>query len=409
MDRRPSLLFLSQCLPYPPHSGVTNRTYNIVRQLQRTFDVTLLAFSRVNHQAGSPERAESRAALARELTEVLDPVPIPSESSTLARLMVHLKSVVTGRPYIYYEYRQQEFRDQLKSFLKKNKPALVHLDSLDLYGWRAELPPVPTACTHHSIESELLRLRASHIGSAFAAEYLRLQARRVERIEQESCPRFDTNVMMSAIDARRLVELAPGTRTYVAPNGVNTEVYTPQTNHTVPGRVVFLGPTYMFPNKDAINFFVEQCWQRVLARHPGATLALIGKITAQDRAALESNPGVICEGFVPDIRPHLSAASCCIAPLRVGGGTRLKILDYWAMGKPVVSTSIGCEGLETEDGVNILIRDNPEGLADAVAEVLANPVLQTSLAQGGRQTAEAIYSWDTIGRGLRDCYTRLIG
>lgn len=408
MKKRRTILFLSQSLPYPPHSGVTNRTFNIVRQLQRSFDVTLLPFSRSNHQANGQERIRSREALAQHVTEVLDPVPIPSESSTLARALVHLKSVIARRPYVYYEYRQGKFRDQLLSWLGNHQPSLIHLDSLDLYGWVPDLSDAPTACTHHSIESELLRLRAEHIDKPPLAAYMRYQAKQLEQIERVMCPRFDVNVMMSDIDARRLEELAPGSRTYVAPNGVDTESFVPDpTAPAVPGRVVFLGPTYMYPNRDAIEFFMEQCWERVRQLHPTATLTLVGRIKDEDRRRYESLPGVVCEGYVSDIRPHLAAASCCIAPLRIGGGTRLKILDYWAMGRPVVSTSIGCEGLEVEDGVNILVRDNPDVFADAVVDVLAHPALQGLLAQGGRQTAEDVYSWGSIGQGLRDAYLKL--
>jgi len=119
----------------------------------------------------------------------------------------------------------------------------------------------------------------------------------------------------------------------------------------VPGRVTFLGPTYMFPNRDAVDFFLANSWPLVRQRCPDGTFHLIGKNSADEKARFESHPGVTCNGHVPDIRPHFAESAVSVVPIRVGGGTRLKILDAWSMGKAVVSTSVGCEGLKTVDGI----------------------------------------------------------
>ena len=390
MSVRPSILFLSQCLPYPPHSGVTNRTFNILKQLQQEFDVTLLAFSRLNHQPSADARHASHKELERLLSRVYSPVSIPSQLSTLRQLWDHMRSVSTGRAFTFYEYWSQDFRVQLQDVLSKFQYELIHLDSLDLYRWLAYLPAVVTACTHHSIESELLRLRAHRAKSRVTGRYILHQANLVERIDRELCPRFSLNVMMSELDAERLRTLTPGSETIVVPNGVDTDYFRPQTSPPlVPGRVVFLGPTYIFPNRDAVDYLLGDIWPRIRAVKTDACLQLVGKCSESERQRYASHPGITCAGFVGDIRPHMAEASCSVVPIRVGGGTRLKILDSWAMGKAVVSTSIGCEGLKAVDGENILIRDTPKAFADAVVEVLSNSAL--------RSQKPALGSWGTSG------------
>lgn len=406
MRRR--ILFLSQCLPYPPDSGVTNRTYHILAQLQQEFDITLLAFSRRNHQPNAESRGKACDALG-ELCEIREPSLIASEWSWPTRVWNHGRSIVLRRPYVYYEYAATTFASQLQQVARRRPPALVHLDSLDLYRWIRPSLGIPVTCTHHNIESDLLRLRAGRTASAVFRWYLRHQADLLEHIEKACCGKFDMNVMVSELDAVRLQTLVPSAKTTVAENGVDIEYFQPSgSGPAIPGRVVFVGPTYMLPNRDGIDFFLDQIWPIIRERAPASSLHLVGKNRDADRARFSRHPGVTCQGHVPDIRPHVANAQCAIVPLRIGGGTRLKILDAWAMGKTVVSTSIGCEGLDTKDGENIIIRDRPEEFAHAVVEVLVNDRLRTHIERNARATAEGKYSWQIIGQRLRDCYAGLL-
>ena len=407
MRRR--ILFLSQSLPFPPHSGVTNRTYHILRELQHEFDVTLVAFSRRNHQHDASARSQSAAALQKELADVMTPVPIDSEWSLFTKLGNHARSLVSREPYVFYEYGGPRFSRQLQDAVDRAAPDLLHLDSMDLYRWLPSLPAVKTSCTHHSIESELLRLRARRIPNRAVRAYMMHQANLMERVERRLCARFDVNIMTSETDAERLRALAPGSRTSAVPNGVNVDYFQPTPLHqVVPGRVTFLGPTYMFPNRDAVQFFLADAWDLVRARCPESTLHLIGKSSPADKNRFQSRPGVMSQGYVPDIRPHFAEAACAVVPIRVGGGTRLKILDAWAMGKAVVSTSIGCEGLKTVDGRNILIRDDPVEFAEAVIKVLSDGELRERLGREGRATVEQTYAWPVIGRQLNSLYGGLL-
>lgn len=402
---KPKLLFLSQCLPYPPNSGVTNRTFHILRGLAASFDITLLAFSRKNHQGSSGEALAACEALRHLGLRVFPPFRIASEHSRTAGLAAHFLSLVSGKPYTYFDYGDRNFCRAIQQVLSTDRPSLLHVDSLDLHRWLPMVEGLPIACTHHSIESDLLRGRARFDRSPLVRAYMTRQAEAIERTERQICPRLSLNVMMSDVDAARLREVAPSVRTFVAPNGVDVAKMRPLKDRpVVKGRIAFLGPSYMLPNRDGVEHFLQDMWHIVRAARPDATFQIIGKVAADHRTTFESYPGVSCSGFVDDIRPHLAEAECFVVPLRIGGGTRLKILDAWAMGRPVVSTSVGCEGLMTEDGGNILIRDKPDDFARAVLEVLGDAERAGRLGAGGRQTAEARYSWDAIGASLARAY-----
>src|SRR5712691_4914110 len=408
MAARPRLLFLAQCLPYPPHTGVAARTFNVLKQLQEAYDIDLVAFYRINHQPDRSGLDAAREALGRVAGFVAEPTPIPNEHSALRKLWDHVRSIISGRVYTYYEYDSRVFAQRLRPVLRACAPDLVHVDSLDLHRWLPELPQVPIACTHHDIDSELLRSRALRLDQAVLRNYLRLQADRSERLTRQLCPGFALNVMMSEMDAGRLQTLAPGAATLVVPNGTDTEYFRPNGPKSVAGRVVFVGPTYNFPNRDAVEFLLEEIWPRIRAADRTTSLRLIGRNAPADQSRYAAESGVTPLGHVPDVRPPLSEAACCVVPIRVCGGTRLNIVDAWAMGKAVVSTSIGCEGLNAVDGENILIRDTADAIADAVLQVLSDATVRSRLERNGRRTATETYSWHVVGHQIRSAYDALL-
>jgi glycosyltransferase involved in cell wall biosynthesis len=377
-------------------------------QLQRAFDVHLVAFSRRNHQPDAAARQAARDSLARHLTAVYEPSAIPAEWSAVARAGNHFRSILGSNPYVRYDYRSATFGQSLARATAAVQPALVHLDSLDLYGWIPTISRVPLAVTHHSVESDLLRSRAKRVGSAPLRAYLRHQARLLERVERSVSPKVAINIMMSDVDAEKLHGIAPRARTAVVPNGVDTEYFSPRPAEADPLTVAFVGPTYMYPNRDAVDWFLEWVWSTVRAAVPGVQLHLIGRASPSDRTRYEQIEGVRCHGYVPDVRPYLARSSCSVVPIRIGGGTRLKILDSWAMGVPVVSTSVGCEGLATKENENIVVRDDPQGFAAAVIQVLGDRAVNARLAANGRATAERSYSWRSIGDHIIAIYRTLI-
>src|SRR5207248_9573621 len=195
---------------------------------------------------------------------------------------LHVRSVLTVRVYTLFEYDSRDFGRRLKAVLQARAPDLVHLDSLALHRWLPDLPTVPITCTHHDIDSDLLRQRAQRVPNLALRHYFLLQADRLERLERELCPRFAVNVMMSDVDAGKLQALAPGAATIVVPNGTDTDYFQPNGAEPLTGRVAFVGPTSSHPNRDAVEFLLSEIWPRIRAGDESASLQLFGRSTPAD-------------------------------------------------------------------------------------------------------------------------------
>jgi len=391
-------------LPYPPDGGASIRTYNVLRLLSRTFEVTALCFYRwkpgyVKHDVGAAVRALS------EFAEV-EAFPIPQEHSRLRRFRDHLLSTASRRVYTYFTFESKPYEKTLSDLLQERCFDLVHVDSLDLsYYFHLLDGNIPVVCTHHDVQSLLLARRAARQTSLFMGAYLRLQSRLMEREEQRWCPRLSLNVAVSELDCQRLGKAAPGSRCTVVPNGVDTEYFRPG-GGTEEG-IVSVGGTSWFPNRDGLLYYTDEIAPLIQTLAPGVKTIWVGRANDDDIRAFGDVHGVQLTGYVEDVRPYICDAACYVVPLRVGGGTRVKILDAWSMGKAVVSTSLGCEGLDARDGENILVADTPTDFADAVRRVLEDPELRRGLGANARRTVQEQYSWDVIGEGLNRAYLDL--
>lgn len=401
-DGAPKLLFLCQTLPYPPDSGVAIRSYHTLRELSRGFDIRGICFYRKDL---ATRDIETSVSALRELADV-EVYPIPQEHDPLRLLWDHARSVTTGTVYTRYVYESTPAERELRRLLRAETFDLAHVDSLDLSGYLPRLEGMPVVCVHHNIESRLLRRRAATEDSPLRAAYMRHQARLMEREERAWCERVQLNVTVSEEESERLQELVPGARCRVFPNGVDIERFTPG---GFGGRgIVSIGGVEWFPNRDALEHFSNAVFPRIRARlRESPRVRWIGRCPDEIRPQYEAG-GIDLTGYLEDIRPELRRGACFVVPLRVGGGTRLKILTAWAMGLAVVSTSVGCEGLDVTDEGNILIRDDPDAFADAVVRVLGDEDLRRRLGRAGRETVEASYSWKSIGRGMRAEYRELL-
>lgn len=397
---RPRLLFLCQTLPYPPDGGVWIRTYQVLRLLARAFDITALCFERAGSAGSENDRGAARQALSRFAD--VEVFSIPQKHSAVRYAWDHLRSIGCARVYTAYLYESRVFRERLLELLQSTTFDLVHVDSLDLAGYLRFVPDIPTVCVHHDIESNLLRRRADIDHSWWRRHYLRWQAGFMEETERSWCSRIALNVTVSSADAARLERLVPGARTIVVPNGVDVEEFRPVAADGT--AIAYIGGTNPFPNLDALNFFCAEILPHLRANLPHVPVRWIGRASLEERQRYLKRFCVDVTGYVDDVRPLMADAACHIVPLRLGGGTRLKILNSWAMGKPVVATSVGCEGLEAEDGKNILIRDDPRSFAEAVGRLVGDRQLRESIGTAGRATVERLYSWDAIGKTLIQRY-----
>jgi glycosyltransferase involved in cell wall biosynthesis len=379
------------------------RTFNVLRLLARDFDVTALCFYRrtMNRDVTSELRALS--TLGR-----VEAFPIPQEHSRARLTRDHAASLLSGRVYTAFVYESRAFRAQLTELLQEQSFDLVHADSLDLAVYFPEViaRKLPLVCVHHDAQSLLLERRAAVERTRWRRAYIRHQSALMSREERTWCPRVTLNVTVSAADQAVLSGHAPGATFAVVPNGVDTRLFQPERRDE--SGILFVGGAGWKPNADAIAWYADEIAPALRAIGVSTPLDWVGRVGEAERARYMPESGVRPLGYVHDVRPHLAAAACFAVPIRIGGGTRIKILDAWAMGKAVVSTSIGCEGLDAIDGENILIRNEPRAFAEAVRDVLVRPALRHCLGAAARQTAVERYDWDVIGRAMSERYRALV-
>ncbi|MEQ1793471.1 MAG: glycosyltransferase, partial [Nitrospira sp.] len=214
----------------------------------------------------------------------------------------------------------------------------------------------------------------------------------------------DVNVFVSQPDEKTLLERVPGLRTAIVPNGVDVEYFTPTHGKDAPA-LIYTGGMNMFANRDAVMFFLDEIWPLIRKQVPDVRFFAVGQDPPKELLDMAvRDPQITVTGYVTDVRPLVSEASVYVVPLRVGGGTRLKVLDAMAMGKAMVSTSIGCEGLAVHPDEHLLVADTPEQFANKTVLLLGDKNCRLALGRAARELVERRYSWRTIGGQLLDAY-----
>jgi glycosyltransferase involved in cell wall biosynthesis len=234
-----------------------------------------------------------------------------------------------------------------------------------------------------------------------------VQWHRLRRYETALLQQVDHTIAMSAPDKVALRQVAPAAPITVIPNGVDLAAYRQFNGRPIVYDLLFTGKMDFRPNIDAVLWFGQQVWPLILARRPHTTLAVVGQRPHARLDALRQLPGLTITGYVDDVRPYLAGAGVYVAPLRVGGGTRLKLLEAMAMSKAIVSTTVGAEGFPVVDGQELLLADEPEEFAAAVLDLLDNPVQRAKLGGRGQAFAQANYGWDALIPQLEQVYEQL--
>jgi glycosyltransferase involved in cell wall biosynthesis len=285
---------------------------------------------------------------------------------------------------------------------------LLQFETLAMAQYGALAPDLPAILVHQNHESALMARRAGRARNPFARLYLELQARKLAAYEATIGAAQAANVTVSADDRTALAALAPGARLVVVPNGVDTEAFVPAED---PGgaELVFVGGMSWYPNRDAMRWFLAEIWRPVRRAVPAARLTVVGSHPSPEvRRAAGRDSGVTATGLVPDIRPYVARAAVYICPIQVGGGTRLKILDAWAMGKAVVSTPIGAEGLGARDGQDIALAATPAEFARRIVDLIGDPAQRRALGTAGRKRAVEEFAWPRVASPLLALYDELV-
>ncbi|HEU4828790.1 MAG TPA: glycosyltransferase [Gemmatimonadales bacterium] len=386
------ILWIKTELLHPVDKGGRIRTYNMLRALRREHRVTYVA---LDDGSAAPDAVERASEYADDLVRIPFRTAAKGSSRFYGEL---LANVFSPLPYAVAKYRNAALRRAIGELVARENVDVVVCDFLAPSLNVPDDLPVPTVLFQHNVEAMIWRRHAEVARGAIARRYFREQWRRMERFERAECRRFDHVIAVSAED-RDVFRSAYGVAGATdVPTGVDVEFFRPSGTVTrEPLDMVFTGSMDWLPNEDGILWFADEILPRIRARIPGATLTVVGRNPpARIRALAERDRLLRVTGTVPDVRPYIERAAVFVVPLRIGGGTRLKIFEAMAMERAVVSTAVGAEGLPVTDGTHVLLADAPDAFAGAVATLLEHPERADTLGSSAAHLVRSSFGWDRV-------------
>lgn len=391
-----NILFLSPRQCWPPVTGAKLREFYLARALGQNASVTHVSFS----EPGAPALTESDLPFCEKVTSL----PRPA-SYTPGKI---LRGLLGRWPLPVVNYTSSEMKSLTVGLVDKSQFDIVHFESIHMAAY------APTLRKHtgalfvydwHNIESELMFRYGVNVGSAIRKIYANLTGARLASLERNILMNGSAHVVCSAREQLKIQQIASTARIAVVENGVDARSFSDiQSDTDDRNRIVFVGSMNYHANIEAARYFVHKVWPGVRAQHPEWRLTLVGSSPAPGVIELKDQPGVDVTGTVPDVRPYYENALASIVPLQTGGGTRLKILEAMAAGVPVVSTTVGAEGLSVTPGADILISDSDRDWATHLDAISQSPELRARLVGNGRELIRTRYDWQILGNSLYRVY-----
>jgi glycosyltransferase involved in cell wall biosynthesis len=392
---------LTPYLPFPPNSGGRSRTYNLVKHLHHDYELTLVCF-------GRPEEQAFDLTPMRDLCEliVVDRAPSPGTLKA-ARL-----SLTSPRPITMRLYHTLEMVRIIADLFIHRTIDLVHVESFYMLPNLPDPVGVPVLLSEPAIEYVAWGRHARVAQPWYTRPAILLEALKMRFWEPRAWSDASVVGVMSAVDQQAVKRVTPDIKTALTPNGVDVDYFHIDPEVSRDSRTaIFLGDYKYFPNSDAALYFAHEILPLVRQKRDDFRLVLVGKDPPPELLALHNDPNapINVTGLVDDTRPYLQSSAVFVCPLRSGSGTRFKLLEALACGCPVVSTSVGAEGLNAVDGEHMLLRDTPQAFADAILHILDHPELGVQIGQQGRAWVVEHHAWAHSAALLADTYRLLIG
>ncbi len=396
-DRKPRVLLITPYAPYPPKLGGHSRMFYEMKALHAKTDLVVmsLGFSKLDFPL------ETDLARFSQLAVVVAPGDHPVSAA--------------GQPKAIHRYSSQRM-EQLLTVLNQANFDCVVMDFIYTAQYRRFFPNSFTVLSEHNVESQLLRRQAEVLRSQLEngpdltsplknkaeiesarskLDALEFEASKLEAYEDQLWPQFSMRTVVSKLDGEIIDRRAPGVKTLVVSNGINTRTIQPFEDNPIP-RILFMGTLNYFPNIDGVTYLIQKIMPEVWHHNPTIGCWIAGAGASSQIYDLTQDPRIKIISDPEQMEEVAKECCCTIVSLRIGGGTRIKILHSMAMGLPVISTSLGCEGLDMVDGQHLLIRDQPETLAEGIVEMIRNPELRQRLRAQGRELVEQQYDWENI-------------
>lgn len=409
-----NILFLTQIIPYPPDAGPKVKTWNVIRYLEESgHHVTLVSFIR-----------EEEKLYLDDVKKMCSEVHvIPIKRSRLADVGYLIKSQLTGRSFLIERDNLAAFRLAVKSLLANRHFDVIHADQLTMSQFALDNDgkrlvnqngkgPILIFDAHNAVWTIVDRMGQTM--PFFIRPFVSLESRRIKHYEGQIVQKFDRVLAVTEQDRLALIkatsiedaliqEKLPIT---VIPIAVDTSQLRPINRKAGSTNLITLGTLHYPPNADGIRWFVHEIYPLISQAIPEISLTIIGKNPPQDFSQFNSqySGSITVTGYVPDLVPYLEQAAIMVVPVRAGGGMRVRILEAFSRAMPVVTTTIGIEGIDATPDLNVIIEDDPQKFASAVVRLIKNEELQAKLAENGRRLAESQYDWRVVLDKLNTLY-----
>jgi glycosyltransferase involved in cell wall biosynthesis len=396
------ILFTTLAYPFPPTNGQRLRNWALLHALaEEGHDVSLISFA-------EPGELEGDHREAQRICRTLERIPLATEGNGhQAAHFNRLRALGSLLPYGAWRHRSEAMRAAIERRLAADSFDLVICD--DVYNFQ-NLPAqkrVPVILNKHDITHVILRRYLEYEQNPLKLGYGWMEYAKLRRWEAHACVASAGVFACSPLDRDLMQEFSPGARLAVVPNVIDVTKFAPAKKDD--GKtILYVGALDWFPNQDAVEFFGAKIFPKLRELTPEAVFRVVGRRPPEDlQRRFAGVSGIEFTGMVPEVRVELEKAAVCVVPLRIGSGTRLKILEAAAMGKPVVSTRIGAEGLNFQDRSEILLVDEPSEFAQAVASLLASPGQRSAIGLRARARVEREYSLAALRRAIREALANL--
>lgn len=379
------ILFLTQVLPYPPDSGPKVKTWNVLKFLSQEHEITLASFVRGDQSAD--------VAQLKPYCRAIHTVPI--QRSKTGDIWSLIRSLLTGKPWMMVRDERRAMTRLVDRLAGENSFDAVHADQLNMAQYAARLSRARKTLDAHNALWLLYRRVWETTNPGPMQWLLGRDWKLLKEYEGRICREFDNVIAVSDEDKAALLEAADVTRPItVTPIAVDTDLLQPVSRQADACDIVHVGTMYWPPNIDGVEWFIQRVYPLVREKHPQTVFDVVGARPPQSLLAWNRDgEGINITGYVPDVLPYLQKAGVFVVPLRAGGGMRVKILEALARAMPLVTTTIGCEGIALQHEVHALIADTPADFAEAVVRLLDDPALAARLGQNGRQLIEERYDF----------------
>lgn len=382
------LLMVFHIMTYPPESGVTKRTYHLLEEMARRHEVTLVSF-------GSPKEEESiRKRLGDRLKRIIF---VDGRRPRWRSLLKRIELAAKARSLLQHSVTPK-MQQALDEAFAGERFDLVFLGT-PIFTYYRIPSGAPRITDTHNVEYDLHYRAYQQANGPLEHAYYWYQYKLLRRDELTACSGGDALLTTSARDKEVFLRDLPRQNIHVIPNGVDLDFFTPPPGEPEPYSMVFCGMMDWQPNDQGMCWFLDKVFPIIRSKEPRATLTIVG---SRPSAALQkrATEGVTITGYVEDVRPPVARGQVYVVPLLVGGGTRLKAVEAMSMKKAIVTTSVGCEGIDLRQEESALFADQPEAFANAVLRLFGDAPLRSRLAERAQAIAREHYGWDTIGTQL---------